>query len=185
MNWTEIVTLSLASSILGSGLVMAIARRWLLGSIDRRLSRADLDMRFEVEQNHEQLRERILTYPMLMEFAYRAKLIAKECLEVEGSALPSHKVDQFGQTVNQITELLVGKRLLVPLPLFDQVHDTKRVCQNLLIHLDTLARTDLGDDPSIRQLAKMGALRSAKALEVKVEELDASLRTAMDEARKS
>jgi hypothetical protein len=179
MRWLEVAAISVLSALVTSGLLAAVLRRVVFHYLDRQHLRATRELEFGRDKIEAYLDSRFGAYPELFEICYRAKLVAEECLK-EGD-LPAAGVDEFGGLVSHLTEKLVRYRLFLPEDVWKAVHQTKHLCQDLLVWLDVLARVKVGADRETREKALIAAREASTQLATKTVELEDLLRQDIEE----
>ena len=179
MNWLEVTGISVLSALVTSGLIVAVLRKVLFNYLDRGQLWASQDITFRGKKRAAYLNQRLLAYPELLEICYRAKVVAQECID-QGD-LPSNKVEDFGALVSHLTEKLFHYRLYVPKNVWDLLHKTKHICQDLLVWLDVLSRVDASENAALVEMAIESAMEASRALAQNTSELEGLLRTSIGE----
>lgn len=156
---TVLVTLLTSSVVLG--LMVLAVRKYMVAAISHEFQkRAEIE-KLELEKlrvrDSSFFESRMSLYPELSEIVYRLKGAIQQAANAEQAIEGNGDLIRF---TGHLTEFLYRNTFYIPEPLFNALHDYKRLAQNSLVLMDICTREENIFDKAVFALHKPALLEN-------------------------
>ncbi|ANO50168.1 hypothetical protein [Woeseia oceani] len=152
MDLVNSVLLAVVTSATTVALLSFVVRYYLKRAVDLRFKPLEDKLQLEFEErrrlNEALLEQRIGIYPEILEITYRLRKMLEQGLEQPSASLWH---DDIAALCHHLTENLFRWRAFVPDDVFRDLHEFKRLCQDVTLHLDVLTRKENSSDKAAYQ----------------------------------
>lgn len=143
MGLVESILLAVVTSATVGGVLVFAIKHYLQRAIDLRFKPLEHQLQLEFEQRKklsEMLVERqIGIYPELLEIVYRLRKCFETGIDSESAILWDQDIPVLA---HRLYEILFNARAFLPNKVFNDLHQYKRLCQDVVQILDVLTRED-------------------------------------------